>query len=103
MSWRERIAAARERGGFAPEDYSRIGNFNTCFVGEQHEKGVIPKLWVESTIPWEEWAVSELYVEGTYAMEPVMANDFDTAEKFLDWIEDAALRYKREHVNKEAV
>lgn len=35
MTWRERIVAARERGGFTHEDHKRAYAWTTCAVGEQ--------------------------------------------------------------------
>lgn len=92
--WRERIAAARERGAFTPEDYEAIQDYPTCMVGEasvilgdcawrQHES--LARMGLNT--PWPNW-VGPLWC--------VFANLFDLAEDRLDAIEDEVLRIKRE-------
>lgn len=92
MTWRERIAAARERGRFTEDDRIRIQDYRTCMVGEcsaplgenawwQHDelRGMGVAGWPDERSPG--WAIN--------------TNDFDLAEQKLDAIEDHVLQLKR--------
>lgn len=88
MTWRERLAAARERGRFSAEDVRLSSSVFTCMAQEVaerygHSYARMPGGWLD------------LWVEGTAAYLAIEAGDVDLAERCLDRIEDDALRLKR--------
>lgn len=91
MTWRERIAAARERGAFTAKDRSDIGHVTTCFLGDCSRR---------SGLHWEVLCSDARAFALARAFGPIVlsvyANDFDAAESLLDQIEDRALQLKRE-------
>jgi hypothetical protein len=94
MTWRERIQAARERGGFTREDRHDANKWCACAVGEQRRvmPGVIPveePKWIGQPVDWS------LYDAGNEFDDAVSRNDFALAEHLLDLIEDRALALKR--------
>jgi len=92
-SWRERIAEARERGGFTPEDRGAISSFQTCAVAEHphlmHFEGgrLVGDLSIGINDP--------VYQNGILLTSAVFGNRFDEAERLLNAIEDRALELKR--------
>lgn len=107
MSWRERIAAARARGGFSPMDKTMAANWMTCAVGEQRAMypgvvKVVDPLWFGA--PTDDQL--RVLGGGTPGGPPfsgfagfgwaVLTNDFARAEALLDAIEDRVLVLKRE-------
>jgi hypothetical protein len=105
MTWRERIAAARERGGFTLDEIARAGgSWETCAVGEQHamyptvvvmEESV---LWPGTTIGPADDTLFRLGDAISGFGDAVARNDFNKADVLLDAIEDRVLQLKREHV-----
>lgn len=93
--WRERIAEARERGGFTGEDHRLIGDFQTCMVAEagavlgQNPHRLYPILEKMGGNTWWPNQIGPLW--------SVSNNLFDTAEDRLNQIEDRVLQLKREH------
>lgn len=98
-TWRERIAAARERGAFTDTDRDDIGHSSkTCMVGD-----VIRRTFGEyRAVLFHDPRFARLYalgyedVPGCCPVRHVRSNEFDAADKDLDQIEDEALRIKRE-------
>lgn len=98
-TWRERIAAmkAEER---RPNEYERelLSTFETCLVGEQSERGVLPPNWLHDCwraqvtpgFDWPYLALYELGLEATEIYDPVKL------DHQLDRIEDEAMKIKRE-------
>ena len=104
MTWRERVQAARERGGFLPEDRVAAGEWLTCAVGEHHAQYpdvvIYEKHWAfpaPALIP-ADFALNVLGGNGSHCgfSDAVGRNDFDLAEQLLDQIEDRVLCLKRE-------
>ena len=95
MTWRERIAAARERGAFSEEDMALWGEGDTCFVGEQRVRyGILFNLDMTGTgLTSLGPNTTDLQVN---ILRAIGANDFDAAERLLDHVEDRALILKRE-------
>lgn len=101
MTWRERIAAARERGQFTLEDVTDAAQWTTCAVGEQHAQHPLVVRYEEDSeggFPTDD----VLYRLGGYwaAMDygflwAVSKNHFDRAEAVLGAIEDRVLELKR--------
>jgi hypothetical protein len=90
MRWRERIPAARERGGFTDEDRALASRWATCAVGEC-AAGLSDFSAVPLRIP------SPLILPGTAFLETVQDDEFSDAEDWLTRIEDRVLELKREH------
>jgi len=98
MTWRERIAEARERGKFTTEDRALAGEWATCAVGEQavragHEtitaRVDFAALMARPLMTWDD-------CDGQRFFEAVMAHAVNEADRLLDAIEDRALQLKRE-------
>jgi hypothetical protein len=107
MTWRERIAAARERGRFTQDEIARAGaRWETCAVGEQH--AMYPTVVVmEESVLWPGTIITtgpadhRLFRLGDTISgfgDAVARNDFNKADVLLDAIEDRVLQLKREHV-----
>jgi hypothetical protein len=104
-TWRERIAEARQRGGFTAADREDIWLYSTCFVGEQAKAMPDVVLLTEGSTPFSQGVkgspipVDEiLWTLGGHAAPTVrISNDPDAAERLLDAIEDRALELKRAH------
>jgi hypothetical protein len=99
-SWRERILAARERGGFTDAEKARAcADWTTCAVGEQIANGVVT--WVDVHGQWEDGVGcvvgrdGELRRLGLWFGEAVDTDDMDRAEALLEAIESRALAVKR--------
>lgn len=98
-TWRERIAAMKTEGrGPNAEECGLLRNFQTCLVGEQIARGVLPPIWILTCRPplWtraSDWPYGTLYELGLEATE---IYDPDKLDHQLDRIEDEALRLKRE-------
>jgi hypothetical protein len=104
MTWRERIAAARERGRFTQDDTRAGASWETCAVGEQH--AMYPTvvvmaesaLWLGTTIGPADDTLFRLGDAISGFGDAVARNDFNKADVLLDAIEDRVLQLKREHV-----
>ena len=96
MTWRERIADARERGTFTPQDYSDIGGFLTCAVGEQHARLPEVVVYRPSRLGFDQPEDEELDRLALDIYRAVHADKFTYAESLLDQIEDRVLQLKRE-------
>lgn len=100
LTWRERIVAARARGGFTREDRDLAASWGTCAVSEQAiaRTGHYQRLPSEGARSYHietEWP--DLYSPGhAFYWKAVAVDNFDEAERLLDQIEDEALRLKRE-------
>lgn len=108
MTWRERIAAARQRGKFTTADvHLACGcGWRTCAVGEQ--AAPYPELW-RTLAPFSAFETESISV--LIPIDPVLiwlggnsrgfgkavrTDDIDEAERLLDAIEDRVLELKRE-------
>ncbi len=94
-TWRERIAEARARGSFSPEDWRVWRSPFTCLIGEAAAVvgwGKIDRL--------KRLAFPESDDLLTSAQKPIyaamVANDFAAVDSLLDRIEDGVLQIKRE-------
>lgn len=104
MTWRERIVAARERGGFTHEDHERAHDWTTCAVGEQvdltgERVQVLPVRFDgvknEALLTLGERFVGCVSMACTgHAWAPTTA-EIDEAEAILDRIEDRVFELKR--------
>jgi hypothetical protein len=85
-TWRERIAEMEAEGRGANEDEScLLADWNTCLVGEQVQRGIIPNNWTSL----------RLLDLGSKASGSARRDPKKLAA-LLDSIEDEALRIKRE-------
>ena len=106
MTWRERIQAARERGGFTQDDVWAADHWGTCAVGEQRAAMplVVQYKWITDNyeVPKDRAlrrlgsVRSGIFGWGKGFAAAVRDNDFARAEDLLDAIEDRALQLKRE-------
>lgn len=98
MTWRERVAEARERGTFSPQDKDEVWNWQCCLVGEQHAQHpeVVVYAVVDDSVPRPLDPV--LYDIGNKAVNHVSGDYFDAADAALDAIEDRVLQLKRGEV-----
>lgn len=98
MTWRERIAAARERGRFTAEDRTLAGSWETCAVGEQRHQHPAVVLVIPGHLDLP--ADFDLQVLGGRAVGgfalAVQYNRPHDADVALDAIEDRVLQLKRE-------
>lgn len=89
MTWRERIAAARERGYWTDTDLADMTHFHTCMAAEAVKNLGIPVGNFRKAPGWESvWDI------GTKAWAEIHDGSLDV-EHYLDQIEDEALRLKR--------
>lgn len=101
-TWRERIAEARQRGGFDRDDMDAASCWLTCAVGEQratlpHVVTYIPARYLSrSRLRPADPELRKLGSARWGFYGAVRRQDFDGAEKILDAIEDRALVLKRE-------
>ena len=95
-TWRERIAEARTRGGFTKDDTAAASGIWTCAIGEV--MGDRWEIFVTTPLHGEEYAPGwTIGVHQSAAFTgAVLSGDVDTAEKYLNAIEDRALQLKRE-------
>ena len=96
MNWRERCAAARERGSFTAIDKLDASRWATCKVGEEHARlphVVVYKDYFGNLLPVDD----NLQALGSTMgfMGAVLSNNFDKAEDSLDAIEDRVMELKR--------
>jgi hypothetical protein len=82
MTWRKRIAAARQRGGFTREDKDLAFNWVTCACGEQDP--LIPRIY--GCKPLDD----QLDRLGYLFYDSVALSRFDRAEELLAQIEQRA-------------
>lgn len=95
-TWRERIVAARLRGMFTFQDRMDAGgSWATCAVGEQRAIYGDKVVVMLDKRPADEilFNLGNIFVGFGLAVE---TDDFNTAERLLDAIEDRALVLKRE-------
>ena len=92
MTWRERIAQARERGSFTQEDRSAWDNPMTCLVGEVVSAREVydSSYWVLLNDNGRPAGLQEGMLTALHD------GDFDFVERRLEEIEDRALQLKRE-------
>lgn len=95
MTWRERIAAARERGYFTFDDKFAAGSWNCCAVHEQHVMN--PQVVVYALNSPVDHELHQLGDDEEGFCAAVRTGDIGRAECLLDAIEDRALQLKREH------
>lgn len=99
-SWRERIMEAEGRGTFTREDKALAAEWATCAVGEQRAQ--YPEVITFQTTSFG----IDLYPEdgdlyrlgcsiGFYGA--ILSNDFQSAWRHLDAIENRVLDLKRDH------
>ena len=96
MTWRERIIAARSRGGFTLDDVSDALDPDRCAVGELTHQGI---LTAKETLQFYS-AFGGSGLGGEFAAVIFLGSIFegsyvDRAEALLDQIEDQALQIKR--------
>lgn len=100
MRWRERIAAARERGYFNEDDKRLFNRQRTCLVGEcMSDVGVGYK-----AAYWLKFAAIPPYYPGgdggprheALCRAIYDTNDFDYVEDCLDFFQDHAQALKRQ-------
>lgn len=94
-TWRERIAEARERGGFTPEDWALALDASTCAVGEvTHDRH---NWFIDALLEDERTSLPMLWypLSGRFT-NAVRHNKVDLAEETLDAIEDRYRCLKRE-------
>ena len=96
MTWRERIAAARERGFFTQADLSDARDYLTCAGGEQARCGRIFNFVELGHFHGSPAYDAQLWEAGSEFPSAVLCNDMKLAEALLDQIEDRALQLKRE-------
>jgi hypothetical protein len=94
QTWRERIVAARERGGFSDAEREMAAVYRTCAVGEMSAATGLS--WADLDA-WVDWKVVGFWspASGRFT-NAVRTNQFESAEEVLDAIEDRALVLKRE-------
>ncbi len=95
MTWRERIAAARDRGRFTKRETKLAESWHTCAIGEQHQQ--LPDVVVympdsDKTASPDDPHLCRL---GHDFYRTVMRGCADDAEALLDQIEDRVLQLKR--------
>ena len=101
-SWRERIVAARARGGFTIDDKTAAGSWPTCAVGEQH--AALPDVVVyepstfsaSGVVPTDDVLTRLGSGHRDGFCGAVLCDDATLAETLLDAIEDRVLALKRE-------
>ena len=94
MTWRERIVAARERGGFTNEDRRLAKELDTCAVGEMSlRSGVSYGKLTGPEVQVVSWA--PCCTLGLAFFGAVLRNEYGFADHVLDQIEDRALELKR--------
>ena len=92
MTWRERIAEARERGAFTQADRDLWSQHSQCFVGEMRARfGLHFNLEMTKVDTYCECGPLQKQIQ-----RALRGNDFDAAERLLDEVEDRALQLKRE-------
>ena len=98
--WRERIAEARARGAFTAVDLRDVWHPGSCAVGEQVHRGLLQEYLDISETPYivEHGVLAGKHLVGGLFTQLVRYNLFDEAERVLDAVEDAALRWKRERL-----
>ena len=98
--WRERIAEARARGAFTAVDLHDAWHPGLCAVGEQVHRGLLQGYLDISKTPYivEHGVLAGKHLVGGLFTQLVRYNLFDEAERVLDAVEDAALRWKRERL-----
>lgn len=97
-TWRERIAEARVRGYFTDKDMGLWNSADTCFVGEQRARyDIVFNLEMTGTGPESLNRTEDShYTLQISIIKALSCNDFDEAERLLDYVEDRALELKRE-------
>lgn len=89
MTWQERIAAARLRGGFTKDDKERAASWRHCACGELSEG--IPRLVVydveDETVHPGQPLDSELTALGIRFDAAIDNDQYDTAEQILALIQ----------------
>ena len=99
MTWRERIAKARNRGLFTQEDKDLAASWATCGVGEKNMELPLVVVYIEpgrlQAHPTG-WPISsKLHDLGCKFLTEVNRNRFGRADQLLDAIDDAVLELKR--------
>src|SRR5206468_3368336 len=92
MTWRERVAAARERGRFTFKDRQDARDWCTCAVGEQWHQVPSVIVYIDDQTPRDRALIDA----GAQFCAAVNFNDFADAEALLGAIEDRTLELKRE-------
>lgn len=99
MIWRERIVAARDRGYFTQEDILAAEMGTTCAVGEAAQR--LGKSYHQTADEFDfvvpGFDVKKVFGGGAFPRY-VRENNFDSAERLLDLIEDRALELMRARV-----
>ena len=93
-TWRERIVAARARGGFTEEEKRTIVDCESCFWAD-----VRADFGVEPCSPLELALLNDPVLERLVfrrAIAAVAKDDMDRAERILDQMYDRMLTLKRE-------
>jgi hypothetical protein len=96
MTWRERVAEARERGAFTEFEKICAQSWSTCAVGEQrtlHPEVVLTFNGDVSPRDSNLWNLG-CDMDGGFAWS-VRTDNFRDAERLLDAIEDRVLQLKR--------
>lgn len=95
MTWRERIAEARELGYFTPRGLAAWVAIETCPAAETALAYGVGRQTGASRCPLPFYN-SDLHSLGDRMWDLMIAQDFDGCDRLLDRIEDRALQLKRE-------
>ena len=101
MTWRERVVAAEARGKFTHEDFKLASVWDTCAVGEQHQRNSHVVVYIPTDCfchefrecPQDDKIARLGGIDGFFGA--VILNDMHAAGRYLDKIEDRVMELKR--------